>query len=269
MEINNKELLNRGLPKWPQMIVTGVKLTKEQTLEIIRRTDTFMIGHDGNDHDFIKKARKTLGMPEEKRYWDEEFKNLDGTHNDDAYNKYNREFWNKSQEWQGKWGVIETEYVHNSWISCAYIGGTHGWCHPDGTIGYSDNIGKWPNTEEIYNEWCLLAKEFPFIEIGVTLWSGESCEDNTRPVVSFKIKNGEVEIIDPEIEDVHEKHEIVEHQELNEFTLLKRLSGHSMENTIPLEILKQWHDKVFGISLEDEYINCKLPFKFARPYNLK
>jgi hypothetical protein len=34
-------LLDRGLPKWPQMRVEGVPVTLEQAKEIIRRTDTF------------------------------------------------------------------------------------------------------------------------------------------------------------------------------------------------------------------------------------
>lgn len=36
-----ENLLDRGLPKWPQMLVTGASVTKEQALEIIRRTDSF------------------------------------------------------------------------------------------------------------------------------------------------------------------------------------------------------------------------------------
>ncbi len=37
----NANLLNRNLPKWPQMLVTGDSLTIEQAKEIIRRTDRF------------------------------------------------------------------------------------------------------------------------------------------------------------------------------------------------------------------------------------
>lgn len=249
------ELLSRGLPKWPQMIVTGKKLTEQQALEIIRRTDTFFFGYDGNNHSFNKQAREILELPNDEDIW-----RIQDT--DERYKKY-EEYRTKRDEFHNKWGTIETEYVHNSWISCAFIGGPHGWCHPDGTIGYSDNVGKWPEVEEIYNEWCLLAKEFPFIEVGVTLWNGEGCEDNTRPVVSFKIKDGKVEIVDPEIEDVHEKHDMVVHQRINEFALLRRLSNMSMENAIPLEILKQWHNQIFGVSFQE----C--PLDITKPYNLK
>jgi len=262
MEIN-KELLNRGLPKWPQMIVTGKKLTEGQALEIIRRTDSFFNYPSGNNHSFIKKAVEILEFPYDRDLW--KIKDTE-----ERFKKY-EEYKNKKEEFHDKWGTIETEYVHNSWISCAYIGGTHGWCHPDGTIGYSDNIGKYPSAEEVYTEWCLLVKEFPFIDVGVTLMDGEYCEDNISPVVSFRIKNGEVEVINPEIEDVHKEHEKVENREIDEVVIAKRLMDDSFENAIPLEILKQWHDKIFGVNIDDNYYTDwhRCPITVIKPFNLK
>ena len=35
----NEELLDVGLPKWPQMIVWGESITTEQAYDIIMRTD--------------------------------------------------------------------------------------------------------------------------------------------------------------------------------------------------------------------------------------
>ena len=58
-----EELMSAGLPKWPQMLVTGTTLPAEQALEIIRRTDHFFLGYSGNDHDFISKARKLCCLP--------------------------------------------------------------------------------------------------------------------------------------------------------------------------------------------------------------
>lgn len=39
----NTELMERSLPKWPQMIVTGTPVSEMQALEIIRRTDVFFV----------------------------------------------------------------------------------------------------------------------------------------------------------------------------------------------------------------------------------
>ena len=56
-------LLDRGLPKWPQMLVTGASVTKEQALEIIRRTDSFFSYPHGNDHAFVEEAVRLVGFP--------------------------------------------------------------------------------------------------------------------------------------------------------------------------------------------------------------
>ena len=56
--------MHAGLPKWPQMLVTGTTLPAEQALEIIRRTDHFFLGYSGNNYDFVSKARKLCYLPE-------------------------------------------------------------------------------------------------------------------------------------------------------------------------------------------------------------
>jgi len=240
-------LLNRSLPKWPQMVVTGKKLSLEQALEIIRRTDSFFSYQSGNNHAFIKDAQIVLGMPIKKESYDKEFKNRDGSPNYDSYRKYYDQYSEESDNWKERWECIETEYVKNDWISSSFVFGPHGWCNPDGTISYNDNVGKWPSIQEIYDEWTLLAKEFPFLYVGVTLMSGESSEEDTYPVVSMKIENGIVTLVDPKIENVHEKHDIENKvEETMEEKLIKRFSGdNSSENKISFSILKKWYDKVF------------------------
>jgi len=59
---------------------------------------------------------------------------------------------------------------------------------------------------DILKDWRFLAEAFPFIEVGATLFNGEESEDNIRPVVSFAIKGGQVDLVDPAITDVHAGH---------------------------------------------------------------
>ena len=106
-------LLNRSLPKWPKMVVTGKKLTVEQALEIIRRTDSFFSYQSGNNHAFIKDAQIVLGMPIKKESYDKEFKNQDGSPNYDSYRKYYDQYSEESDNWKERWECIETEYDHN------------------------------------------------------------------------------------------------------------------------------------------------------------
>lgn len=232
MNVIVKELMNRALPKWPQMIVTGTDVAKEQALEIIRRTDSFFAWQSGNNRGFIDEAIRILKMPVlETGQTPKEF----------------QEYWKKQDAWKNKWGLIETEYVTNSWISCSFIGGPHGWCHPDGSIGYADNVGKWPSIEEIYDEWVRITAAFPFLELEVTLMDGEECEDFTEPVVSMLIRNGVVELVNPKERNLHKefgrKKEAV--KDIAECIKLI-IGGRSVENAIPLEQLQRWSCQVFG-----------------------
>lgn len=195
--MNQKELLERSLPKWPQMIVTGTPVTKEQALEIIRRTDIFFLMPHGNDREFIKEASRLLGIPQRPnpRFLATE------TLYDSAFDSY----WERLQKWRKSWGTIRTEYVYNDWVSSSYVDGPNGWCHPDGTIGFARNVGKYPSVEDIRREWGLIAEAFPFLELEVTLMDGEWCEEDTSPIVSMLIRNGEVELVDPKVRNLHEE----------------------------------------------------------------
>lgn len=240
----DNELMNRVLPKWPQMIVTGEKLTIEQAMEIIRRTDSFFNYQSGNNRNFIKKAIEVLEIPQDNKS-NSDFKRDNGEVDFELYRKYLDSYYEKSNLWKEKWRYIYTEYVKNDWISSSFIKGAHGWCHPDGTIYYDDNVGKYPEVQEIYNEWSLLAKEFPFLKVGITLMDGEECEHNTSPIVSMKIENSVVTLIDPKLENVHKNHETPNHKESIEEILMKRFTNNSFENAISLSTLKEWHDNIF------------------------
>lgn len=186
-----EHLLNRGLPKWPQMYTTGVPVPQDRAKEIIRRTDTFFTnGFDGNDRSWSRWVRETLKMPEEK--W--------GLSADEL-----RDMFLRLERWREHFGVIGTSYVHNSWIACAFIGGPHGWCHPEGDIGFVDNVGKWPCVDDVFEDWKILAEAFPFMDVGVTLMDAEECDEG-HPVVSMRILRGEVQLVDPAKEDVHKDH---------------------------------------------------------------
>lgn len=217
-------LLSRKLPKWPQMLVTGVPVTKKQALEIIRRTDTFFTcGYDGNNNDWNKTVRVMVGLPKEE-WW--------RVKNEDA-----AKFDKKRRDWKKKWGCVYTDYVHNSWVSCAFIFGAHGWCHPDGTIGFVDNVGKWPTVEEVYNDWCLLARTFKFLKVAVTLMDGEQGEDEKKPVVSMVIEKGKVRLVDPYDYNVHIEHKAPKERDFEDSTLILGTGG---EIGISKDVIQDW-----------------------------
>ena len=170
MTDKEQKLLERGLPKWPKMYVTGVSIDEDKALEIIRRTDSFFHGYDGNNIELNEVVKRMISYPDSKSYKDFE------------------DYLSAREEWSENWGLINCYYVENAWISTSFILGAYGWCHPNGNIGYSTNVGKWPNIKDIYTEWSLIAENFPFLELGITLYNGEYCEEDAEPVVSMKVK---------------------------------------------------------------------------------
>lgn len=180
-----------GLPKWPQMLVSGVQVTPEQAFDIILRTDRFLTDPDGysNNREFSKwyKAESNLVALLKTRKYPEG-------------HEYQTTNWEKYHQLQESIKFVVTEYVHNDWAASCYIGGPHGWCSPAGVISYADNVGKWPNIREVYDDWVKIAEAFPFVDAHVTLMSGESCEDDTHPpVINFRVKGGAVEVQAPDV----------------------------------------------------------------------
>lgn len=213
----DKELFSKSLPKWPQMIVTGTKVTVEQALEIIRRTDCFFYYPEGNDSEFVHKVKSILKMPDE---YEEELR------------------------WGSEWGYIQNEYVYTDWICSDFIDGANGWIHPDGIIGYAYNVGKWPSVEELYNEWKTIAEAFPYLEVEVTLMDNEHGEV-CFPVVSFLIRNGIVELIDPAERNIHSEFCRNIPKENDHYDNLVRISrnDYSLCEKIPLNVIKEWAEK--------------------------
>jgi hypothetical protein len=181
------ECCNDALPRWPQMIVTGAAISEKRALEIIRRTDRFFVDGNGNDAVFKNMVYRATKHPRKGK--SSYFKSLEG--------------------WEKAWGYINTRYVRNEWVSTNYILGPHGWCHPDGAIDFGDEIGccsEKIDVRELYNDWAILAQEFPFLEVEVTLMSAppEYTEAEGKfPVISFLVRRGEVTIIDPTKQNIH------------------------------------------------------------------
>jgi hypothetical protein len=179
--LTENDLMNISLPKWPAMIVRGMTIEVEQAKEIIRRTDSFFhyMGMNSN-FGFEKGFCNAIKMPKYSSSDDFE----------------------KQLEWRKAWGVIPIEYIYNDWVSSSFVYGPNGWCNPNGTISFDFNVGKWPSVRSLLVEWKMMVKNFPFLELGVNLMDKESCEEDSRPLVSIHIKDGKVKLIDPNQMDV-------------------------------------------------------------------
>ena len=223
------QLANGSLPKWPQMLVTGKQVTVEQAKEIIFRTDDFLTDAStysgGNARNFNAAYRKSAGL---------DLLQFERTARDG--HTYTDIDWDKQHEIQERLNIIRTNYVDNRWASSSYIGGPHGWCSPAGVISYSDNVGKWPSIEEIVEDWSIIAQAFPYLDLHVTLMSGESCEDDTEAVINIRVVDGSA-FAQPPDESVHS---IPERRDMLE-SFIELMKSNCGEREIGLPI--DWYDE--------------------------
>jgi hypothetical protein len=200
--MKQSEFFSRGLPKWPALIVQGTSVTAEQAMEIIVRTDSMRFS--SNDGEFDRKLNEFFyDIQLAKSGYDEE---RDAILRKLGMDKEDKNSWSTYWEYQDKYrnltGQIELEYLNNYRIVSSWVGGPHGWCNWDGTIGCNNfNIGKWPSVEDIYKEWKSIAKAFPFLDLRCQLMNHEAdCEESVEkpgPVIEFRVKNGKVKMSTP------------------------------------------------------------------------
>lgn len=166
--------LKLALPKWPALTVSGKWLNREQTSEVLMRTNAW--SHSGNDQAWEKTILRLLGVP---------------LRTDRSYPLYH---WEDMNRVTTDLGCIPLNYLYNSRVSSSWIGGPHGWLNWDGrihTVNY--NIGKWPSVQEVLDEWKAIAAAFPYLDLQAQLWSGETSE-SPMPVVEYIVKGGKARV---------------------------------------------------------------------------
>jgi hypothetical protein len=219
------------LIKWPQCVMVGKPVTIEQAKEILSRTDMFFQGFGSNARSFDNAIWDEIGI--EHSYQIEDLR---------AYYKRKYNFAKKHK-------LIDLEYLYNGYISNCYVGGCHGWCHPNGTIHFRDNIGKWPEWNEIYKECKTLAKAFPFLDMQVYLFNQEhDCEDMydypKRCVGGFKLKNGRIYLLNKnEFMDANAKE--TKSPYTNYFDYMYQQKRDIFGNKADTEVFNKYHGEVF------------------------
>lgn len=177
--MTNEQFFALELPKWSCILVTGKKVTLEQAMEILIRTDSFYFST--NDLSFKKRLKAAVGFTEQGE--DEDW----------------REHYAKQAAIKESLGILPLGDIHNSRIVSCWIGGPHGWCDWNGNIFTNNyNIGKYPSVQGVYEDWCKIAEAFPYLDLRCQLLSGESCEEDAKPVVEFVVKEGTVTMVIPE-----------------------------------------------------------------------
>jgi hypothetical protein len=178
------DALNVDLTKWPHMIVAGKPITKEQTYEImIRTTSLYFCSNSKNTEDELYEILdKTLKFEYEINKKEDEYQK--------RWSKCS-----KRQELLKQYNQLDLYYLQNHRILSCWVGGPHGWLSWANEIGSCNyNIGKWPDSTEVYNEWKTIAETFPYLDLQCQLMSGETSEEDTTPVIEYIVKEGKVEV---------------------------------------------------------------------------
>lgn len=186
-----EELFNKELPKWPALIVVGKPVTKQQAMAINVMTDRFSFC--SNDREFEKQIHKLIYDVDES--WSDLTDALKEKHKTDFSGTCGIK-----ESISKKYGALELNYMSNSRIVSSWIGGPHGWCNWDGTIGTNNyNIGKYPSVQDVYEDCVKIAEAFPFLEMKVQLLNQEAGEDErpTEAVIEYSIANGNIDMYEP------------------------------------------------------------------------
>ena len=181
--------------KWPAMLITGEKVTEEQAMDIIIRTDEAVVNPNmytfGNNQDFGKQWAKLIDV----RY----------DYDESVYSRL--ECIN----------FVSLEYLYNHLLGSCWIGGSHSWIWEDGSIFRFSNIGKWPSTKKVFDELKRIAQAFPYLKLKATLFdeevmfdfyiNGQKIADAAyedvldKALCSFTVENGEVVYHDEPFKD--------------------------------------------------------------------
>lgn len=225
--VTQKEAFSRGLPKWPQLLITGKPVTATQAKDIIFRTDSFMSAYHygGNNHEWNEWVNAVLGRAELEQIEKADFNRA----------------WQIKDKLNVELKFVSTEYIRNDWMSSSYIYGPHGWCSPDGIISHVDNVGKWPGVEEVYKDLVEIAKAFPYLVMTATLFDQEHCEDEIEknPVITFIIRKGKVKLTDEHTEH----HFDVPTPDRSDASMLRRFTTPSSEQGVPDNWIMDWEDE--------------------------
>jgi hypothetical protein len=136
-------------------------------------------------------------------------------------------------------GVLQLSYLENARIASSWIGGPHGWCDWDGTIGCANyNIGKWPTVEAVTEDWHAIAAAFPYLNLRAQLVPDEGEAESA--VVEWQISNGAVSTVE-ELRDP-----IVRPGELSAGSLLIRFAAVDGERGVSLHRLREALRQVAG-----------------------
>jgi hypothetical protein len=199
------ELCSIDLPKWLGCEVDGPTVTMEQADEILVRTGSSCFST--NDHEFKSELERIfytahpLAESWPNQWWEIDFSK-------ETTIEERRESYQRTLQYREAMGILPLSYLTTERAVSSWIGGPHGWCDWEGRIYQRGvNIGKWPNVENVADDWKQIAEAFPWLSLESRLLAHEAGfpdGDKPRVAIVFEVANGSVAARLPEQAD-HDK----------------------------------------------------------------
>lgn len=195
------------LTKWPRLLVAGEDVTREQANDILIRTNSPYLSC--NDKAWVRVVADAYGIP---------------------LGEYGDPDWRATRVVYEQLGCLDLHYLSNDRVMSSWIGGPHGWCGWDGTIGCSSyNIGKWPTVEEVQEDLDAIAEAWPFLNLHLQLLTDEG---DGEIAATWAVKEGEAYLVEP-------VGHVAERLELSETQILGRLMFVGGERGVSPERLRE------------------------------
>lgn len=158
------------LTKWPRLLVQGKRVTEEQANEILIRTCCPEYLGSSNDRAFVEQVNQVMGYLD----WDHWHEIPELREDSTKRIAWMKERWAQRDNRTEELGILGLEYLYTSRIVSAYLFGPHGWCDWNGNIFCDNyNIGKWPSTGVVTDEWGQIADAFPYLDLRAQLITRE------------------------------------------------------------------------------------------------
>lgn len=147
-----------------KVIIKGSSVTKEQATDIILRTDKCFYGD--------------VSLRQIDSYMEELIPLIELL----PFSLENK------KEWEKEWGLVNgISIFRNDWV-CTTENKGNGWCSPDGTLFYNQEVSG--NVIQIEKELTILAAAFPFLELSCIIY--ENCSEIYSFCETIYMENGTI-----------------------------------------------------------------------------
>lgn len=104
------------------------------------------------------------------------------------------------------------------------------WCRLDGTILTIKSIGSYPSVSDVLNEWKLIARTFPYLNLNVSMYEDVEKFSNDCGIFNINVNNGVAKLCKP---DIH----------VHNSSLFNYLDRHCM-NTMSMQCDKSYTNEI-------------------------